>query len=91
MTTIFCNNSSDQLEETLGIFGAFQALHVSYTRASSSTYNSRLQGFIWSWKLLLLVFWIYDTVLQFHSKSYGQHDFISQKDKSIVSEILQPR
>lgn len=56
MTTIFCNNSSDQLEETLGIFRAFQALQVSYTRASSSTYNSRLQGFIWSWKLLLVVF-----------------------------------
>lgn len=29
MTPIFCNNSSDQLEETLGIFGAFQALQVS--------------------------------------------------------------
>ena len=47
VTPIFCSNSSDQLEETLGIFRAFQALHV---RTLDQHLNARLQGFIWSWK-----------------------------------------
>ena len=42
-------------------------------------------------EMVVSCIWIYDTVLQFHSKSYGQHDFISKKDKSIVFEILKHR